>query len=146
MGTQKNPACRILRLAAKQQSSALPQCDPRGAFWGLYDVLFYETKNSRHVSMTTAFCFTCSGISPVHHLFLLISYLNMNLTKLLFGHFIRCAAHQILSRSAHGECDDLADVLLVAQQHDHTVYAGCHACMRRSTELECIIQRSELAL
>ena len=64
----------------------------------------------------------------------------------MLGDFARSAAHQILCVAVHRECDDLADVLLVAQQHNHAVNARCHACMRRCTKLEGIVQRAELLL
>ena len=70
----------------------------------------------------------------------------MYFSQLLLGYISGCAAHQILCGTAHGECDYLADVLFVAKQHDHTVHAGCHTCMRGSTKLECLIQGSEFRL
>ena len=70
----------------------------------------------------------------------------MNFAQLMLSDFTRSAAHQILCVAVHRECDDLADVLLVAQQHNHAVTARCHACVRRCTKLEGIVQCAELLL
>ena len=67
----------------------------------------------------------------------------MNLTKLLLRHLTRRAAHKVLSRTAHGKGNNLPDVFLPPQQHNHPVHARRHACMRRRAKLECIVQSAE---
>ena len=98
------------------------------------------------------------GVEPMSHIFdtcnvfredvvtfairlppLLISYLDVYFSKLLFCDIIRCTTHQILCRSAHWECNNFTDIFFVAKQHDHTVYTRCHTCVRRCSELECVV-------
>ena len=75
-----------------------------------------------------------------------MSDLDVCLTELLLCYFARSAAEEILSIAVHRECDDFSDVLFAAEDHDHTVNARSHSCVRRSAELECAVQRAELGL
>ena len=76
----------------------------------------------------------------------LLSDLNVNLTELLLCNLARCSAHKILCISIHWEWDDLSDILLVSEKHDHSVHTRSHTCMRWCSELECIVECSELLL
>ena len=76
----------------------------------------------------------------------LISHLNVYLAQLLLRYLAGCSAHEILCIAVHREGDDLTDVLLIPQQHDHTIHAGSHSCVRGCSELECLIESSELRL
>ena len=70
----------------------------------------------------------------------------MDLSELLLGYVTRSAAQKILRISVHRESDYFPDVLFTLEDHDHSVYAGSHSCMRRSTKLECVVERTEIGL
>ena len=76
----------------------------------------------------------------------LLSDLDVCLTELLLCNFARSAAEEILCITVHRECDNFSDVLLTSEDHDHTVNARSHSCVRRSTELECAVESAELCL
>ena len=76
----------------------------------------------------------------------LLSDLDVCLTELLLCNFARSAAEEILCITVHRECDDFSDVLLAAEDHDHTVNAGSHACVGRSTVSKGIVHCRELRL
>lgn len=68
----------------------------------------------------------------------------MNVAKLLFGDLGGSVHHEVLRVLVHREGDDLADVGLVEQEHDHTVNAGGNACVGRCAELEGVIEGGKL--
>ena len=70
----------------------------------------------------------------------------MDLPQLLLRHFVRRAAHQILGCAAHGKRNDLPDVLLSPEQHQHSIHTGSHARVGRRAELERLIQGAEFVL
>ena len=70
----------------------------------------------------------------------------MDLAQLLLGHLAGCAHHQVLRIAVERECDDVTDGVLLGDQHDHTVNAGCHACVGRCAVGEGGVKRTELRL